>query len=73
MKKELSRKKSFEAIPFRPQINNLSKKIVQNKRMMEEYVNGSHPKSANKQSEMCESKSKPKINIRVLREGENQG
>ena len=49
-RKELSRKKSFEAIPFRPQINNLSKKIVQNKRMLEEYANNAFPKSGSKQS-----------------------
>ena len=49
-RKELSRKKSFEVIPFRPQINNLSKKIVQNKRMLEEYANNAFPKSASKQA-----------------------
>ncbi len=49
-KKELSRKKSFEAIPFRPQINNLSKKIVQNKRMLEEYANSTLPRSKSKQA-----------------------
>lgn len=72
-RKELSRKKSFEAIPFRPQINNLSKKIVQNKRMLEEYANNAFPKSASKQAEVCESRSKPKMSVRVLRDAENLG
>ena len=35
MKKELSRKKSFEAIPFKPKINNLSNQIVQQKKKIQ--------------------------------------